>query len=92
MPDEEVRGIVLKGDPTFDDLRATHPEIIMLPGDGAVEPPLMSQDGGVEVTYQFQLLDGCHACEKRSVAGPMRGHWPPDRPDWTSKRVHDLGF
>lgn len=64
FPDEHVAGISLAGDRTYRKLLALHPQMILWPSEALVEPPVVLDDGGSEVTYQYPLLDGCHACDQ----------------------------
>jgi hypothetical protein len=66
--DEEVSGISFKGNAIYKSVRQEYPDIFLWEGDGNVEFPVITKDGGVEVTYQLAFLDGCHACARLGTA------------------------
>jgi hypothetical protein len=62
LPDDEVAGMRPQ-DETFFELTSRHPDLQVWPSEPTVEPPVFLESGGGAITFQYELLDGCHACE-----------------------------
>ena len=62
VPDEEVAGMT-PNDQTFFELTSRHPDLQVWASEPKVEPPVVLESGGSAVTFQYELLDGCHACD-----------------------------
>jgi hypothetical protein len=62
VPDDEVAGMT-PNDETFFGLTSRHPDLQVWPSEPTVEPPVFLESGGGAVTFQYELLDGCHACD-----------------------------
>ncbi|MDP9225669.1 MAG: hypothetical protein M3P18_17880 [Actinomycetota bacterium] len=61
-PDDEIADLSPK-DRTYRKLLDAYPNLMLLPSEVLVEPPVVLDDGGSEVTYQYPLYEGCHACD-----------------------------
>jgi hypothetical protein len=62
VPDDEVAGMT-PNDQTFFELTSRHPDLQVWASEAKVEPPVVLESGGSAITFQYELLDGCHACE-----------------------------
>jgi len=62
VPDDEVAGMT-PTDSLFFTLTSRHPDLIVWSSEGTVEPPKVLDSGGSAITFQYELLDGCHACD-----------------------------
>jgi hypothetical protein len=50
-------------DETYFELTSRHPDLQVWASEPTVEPPVLLESGGSAITFQYELLDGCHACE-----------------------------
>ncbi len=62
LPDDEVAGMT-PSDETFFELTSRNPDLQVWPDGPTVEPPVLLESGGSAITFQYELLDGCHACD-----------------------------
>ncbi len=62
VPDDEVAGMT-PNDETFFQLTSRSPDLLVWPNGGIVEPPVLLESGGSAITFQYELLDGCHGCD-----------------------------
>ena len=62
VPDDEVAGMT-PNDETFFELRSRNPDLLVWLSEATVEPPVLLESGGSAITFQYELLDGCHACD-----------------------------
>jgi hypothetical protein len=61
-PDDEVAGMT-PNDGTFFELKSRYPDLLVWLSEATVEPPVLLESGGSAITFQYELLDGCHACD-----------------------------
>ena len=62
LPDDQVAGMT-PNDGTFFELTSRHPDLQVWPNGATVEPPVLLKSGGSAITFQYELLDGCHGCD-----------------------------
>lgn len=62
VPDDEVAGMT-PNDETFFELTSRHPDLQVWASEAKVEPPVVLESGGSAITFQYELLDGCHGCD-----------------------------
>jgi len=62
VPDDEVAGMT-PSDELFFQMTSRNPDLQVWPSEPTVEPPNVLESGGSAVTFQYEILDGCHACD-----------------------------
>jgi hypothetical protein len=62
VPDDEVAGMT-PNDGTFFELKSRNPDLQVWLSEATVEPPVLLESGGSAITFQYELLNGCHACD-----------------------------
>jgi hypothetical protein len=62
VPDDEVAGMT-PSDELFFAMMSRNPDLDVWPSEATVEPPILLESAGSAVTFQYEILDGCHACD-----------------------------